>query len=61
METKICPNCRKTIAVINEKCPLCGFDLTKELSDAQVHQEKLKQALKPSDSSTSPVGDDSKK
>lgn len=53
MKTKLCPNCRKNVDIVNEKCPICGFDLTKELSDEQIHQEKIKQGLKPSDNSNS--------
>ncbi|MCM1165045.1 MAG: hypothetical protein NC299_05535 [Lachnospiraceae bacterium] len=50
MKTKRCPNCQANVAAFNEKCPLCGFDLTKDFETyAELHQEKLKQTLKPSD------------
>lgn len=28
MKTKVCPNCKKNIAVLNQVCPVCGADLT---------------------------------
>lgn len=28
MQTKICPNCNKNIAALNQVCPLCAADLT---------------------------------
>lgn len=54
METKKCPNCQNNVPVTVEKCPNCDFDLSKEYKKLMdVHQEQLKQALKPGYSNTS--------